>query len=89
MDMPKNRVGDSMTSCQLPDTVSAYALAADALDSLAAALATLERFKAAGWTQLDPWQAESFLVAEQAVRRAHLAFSQLRTDLLASAPHGP
>ncbi|MGC8781530.1 MAG: hypothetical protein ACP5UQ_11750 [Anaerolineae bacterium] len=66
MTQPRNRPAD--------DSV-------EVLKYLALTRSTLRRFKEQERARLDPWEATSLAVAEQALERAWLALSQLHADL--------
>ncbi len=61
---------------------------AEVLRHLSQALRSLRRFKERERDRLDPWAGCSLTVAEQALERAWLAFSQLHADLQGSKPKG-
>ncbi|MCX7706686.1 MAG: hypothetical protein N2204_01585 [Anaerolineae bacterium] len=61
---------------------------AEVLRQLSQTLRALQRFKDRERDRLDPWAGCSLTVAEQALERAWLAFSQLHADLQGSKPGG-
>lgn len=61
---------------------------AEVLRQLSQTLRALRRFKERERDRLDPWAGCSLTVAEQALERAWLAFSQLHADLQGSKPGG-
>jgi hypothetical protein len=55
--------------------------AAEVLRQLSLTLTAFGCFKELAQARLDPWEESSLCVAEQALERAWLAFSQLHADL--------
>jgi hypothetical protein len=57
-------------------------LASEVMNQLSVTLDAIGRFRETEQVRLDRWEAESLTVAEQSLKRAWIAFSQLHADLL-------